>query len=460
MDNRTGQTDEIPDPYLQIPAPGQRHPRAAAVERVLQAALRAADPATAVRRHLSREGNWLRIDHLRLDLRRYRRVLLLGAGKAGQAMAAAVGELLADRIHGGAVIVKGKPPTPYLNTCPRVALLPGDHPVPAAQSVRSTHHLLRWAAQATADDLILFVLSGGGSALLTAPLVPLADLQTLTRALLACGARIDEINILRRQLDQVKGGGLAEIAAPATLVTLVLSDVVGSPPEAIASGPTVPNPTCAADALRVLERYRLQQAAPPSIHAILKAQADAPPKPETAFAHVHLCLVGDNVQAARAAVAQAQAEGFHAALLTTFLQGEAREAGRLLGAILRQMALHDEPLPRPACLVAGGETTVTLHGDGLGGRNQELALAAVPLLGDLPDAWLITLATDGEDGPTDAAGALVTGDTLAQADRRHLDVADHLARNDSYHFFAALDALLRTGPTGTNVNDLAFLFTL
>jgi len=442
-----------------LPRRLRRLPQAEAVLRILTAALQSADPARAVRRHLRRDGDQLRVDDRAFDLRQYRRVILIGAGKASLAMATAVAELLSDRLTGGAIIVKGDPPSPHLTACPQVALLPGDHPLPSARSVRSTTQVLSWVRNAGEDDLILFVLSGGGSALLTAPVagVSLPDLQALTEMLLVSGARIDEINLLRRQLDRVKGGGLAALAAPATLITLILSDVVGSPLEAIASGPTVPDPTTAADALALLERYALRERVSPAVLACLERQTSAKPTP--GYEHVINCLVGDNAQAAHAAVVQARKEGFHAALLTTFLQGEAREAGGFLGAVLRQMALSGDPLPRPACLVVGGETTVTLRGDGLGGRNQEVALAAAPLLDGLSAVLLVTLATDGEDGPTDAAGAAVDGSTLARARALGLSAETYLQRNDSYCFFTDLGDLIRTGPTGTNVNDLTFLFT-
>jgi glycerate 2-kinase len=314
-------------------------------------------------------------------------------------------------------------------------------------------------------DLALVLISGGGSALLTMPVagVALADMQELTRALLACGATINEINVLRKHLDRVKGGGLALAAGRARLAALVLSDVIGDPLDVIASGPTFPDPSSYADAWAVLERYAIVDRVPSAIIAHLRrGVAGAAPetlKPSDPRARqVQHLIIGSNRQAALAALAAAQAEGLATLLLTTSLQGEAREVGRVLSAIGQEVAATGQPAARPCCIIAGGETTVTLRGDGRGGRNQELALAALAGLAGLPDLVLVALATDGGDGPTDAAGAVVAGETLARAQALGIQPAEYLARNDAYHFFAMLDDLLRPGPTQTNVNDLAFLF--
>ncbi len=319
------------------------------------------------------------------------------------------------------------------------------------------------------DDLLICLISGGGSALLTDPLVPLEDMQTLTSALLACGARIDEINTLRRHLDRVKGGGIAK-ATKAYVLSLILSDVVGSPLEAIASGPTAPDPTTKDDALAVLEKYfeikrwpsrpkamSRSEEVPPSILQSLSSNPETPKPDDPIFSRVENVIVGDNDMAIQAALKQAEQEGFYAESLGSDWQGEARKVGLELAQKLR---VTTELQDRPFCLIAGGETTVTIQGDGTGGRNQELALAAVPELAGLDDTLLISLATDGEDGPTDAAGAVVSGETLGRAKSLGLNVAGHLSRNDAYPFFDHLGDLLKIGPTGTNVNDLVFLVQL
>lgn len=442
--------------------------RAGQVERVLAAALAAADPAEAVRRALKTDGDDLLLAGERLPLRRFRRVRVIGAGKASQAMTRGLLDVLGERIDGGAIITKhletGEQGLPA-RAQGSVRVLPGGHPVPSEDSAASTRALVDLLAGSREDDLIFCLISGGGSALMTLPYegISLEDMQALTRLMLASGADITEINTLRKHLDQVKGGGLARLAAPARLVTLILSDVIGSPLDVIASGPTVADSSTYEQALGILRKYGITEQAPRAIVEHLQrglrggiAETVKPGDP--ALARVTNHLVASNPLAAGAALAQAEREGFHTLLLTTYLQGEAAQVGAALAGILKQVDDDGRPLPRPCCIVAGGETTVTLRGSGLGGRNQELALGAAFLLTGLPDVALVALATDGEDGPTDAAGALVTGETIAQARAQGLDPLAYLQNNDSYHFFAAIDGLLTPGPTGTNVNDLTFLF--
>jgi glycerate 2-kinase len=462
------------------------NPQGAAISRILAAALDAVEPAAAVRRFLHREGDDLTIGEQRYDLARYERVLLVGMGKAGAPMARAAAEVLGERLSGGVVVVKEghsetttddrRPTTDEESICAHpltrspahpFMLIESGHPIPDERGVEGARRIASLLADTTERDLVIALISGGGSALLTlpAPGIALADLQALTRELLACGASINEINTLRKHLDQVKGGGLARMAQPAALATLILSDVVGNPLDVIASGPAVPDPTTFADAYAILERYGVVERIPPPIVAQLRsgmagAVAETPKQGDQLFARVQNLIIGSNILAADAALAAAQAEGFNTLLLTSYLQGEAREVGRALAAVAREIAATGRPLPRPACLVAGGETTVTLRGDGVGGRNQELALAAVADLAGLDNVLLVTLATDGGDGPTDAAGAVVTGASLGQAQRLGLDPAAHLARNDSYRFFAALGDLLQPGSTQTNVDDLTFVFAL
>jgi len=280
----------------------------------------------------------------------------------------------------------------------------------------------------------------------------------MTRALLSCGARIDEINTIRRHLDRVKGGGLAR-ATKAHVISLILSDVIGNPLEAIASGPTAPDPTTKADALAILKKYDIARRVSNSILQTLESGSLLPDSRQQAveLQNVQNIIIGDNGLAARAASQQAQLEGFHAEILANDLQGEARDVGVMLAGKLRA---EISKAPRPFCLIAGGETTVTINGEGKGGRNQELALAAVNELDGLKDVILIALATDGDDGPTDAAGAVVTGESAQRAASLGLDAADYLSRNDAYPYFEALGDLIKTGPTGTNVNDLVFLFAI
>jgi len=292
--------------------------------------------------------------------------------------------------------------------------------------------------------------------LVTAPYegISLEDMQTLTSLLLSCGARIDEINILSRQLDRIKGGGLVR-ATKAKVISLILSDVIGNLLEAIASGPTFPNPTTKEDAVAILRKYGIEKQIPVSIMTFLES-GSLLPNFQQQVVGLHN-IIGDNKLAAQAALEQAELEGVHSEILTNELQGEAREVGLLLAKKLRDEISKRQ---RPFCLISGGETTVTIRGNGKGGRNQELALAAVNELRDLENVMLISLATDGEDGPTDAAGAVVTGESARRAESLGLGAADYLYRNDAYSFFKQLDDLLKPGPTGTNVNDLVFLFKI
>ncbi len=441
-------------------------PHGAAVARILAAAIAAVEPGAAVRRFLRREGETLVAGDVAYDLSAFDRVWIIGAGKAGAPMAVATAEIVGERLTGGMVVVKeGHLTADHVAVLqPRVELLEAGHPLPDARGVAAGERIATLLTQLGERDLVLALISGGGSALLTrpAPGIRLDDLQRLTGVLLACGASINEINTLRRHLDTLKGGGLARLAAPATVITLVLSDVVGDPLDVIASGPTVADPTTFADALDVLERYNVLDQTPVAIRRRLESGvrgeiAETPKPGDPALARVGNLIIGSNRLAVEAALAAAHREGFNALILTTFLQGEARVVGRVLAAIAREIADNNRPISRPACVIAGGETTVTLRGDGRGGRNQELALAAVADLAAAPGALLVALATDGGDGPTDAAGAVVSATTYQRAGDLGLDVTAALARNDSYPFFDALGDLLRPGSTHTNVNDLALV---
>ncbi|ACL26233.1 Hydroxypyruvate reductase [Chloroflexus aggregans DSM 9485] len=433
-----------------------------AVAHVMAAALAAVEPARATAAALRRDGDRLLVGAREYDLTAYDHVWLVGAGKAGAAMAQAAVTVLRDRLSGGIIVVKDDgAPLPALVG---VDVVCAAHPTPDERSVHAGQQIATLLMQAGERDLVLALISGGGSALLNLPVadVSLADIQGLTHKLLACGASIGAINTLRKHLDQLKGGGFVRLAAPATVVALILSDVVGSPLDVIASGPTVADPTTFAEALALLDRYDLRADCPPAIIDYLSAGVRGE-RPETLkpddprLAVVQNVLIGSNTQAAEAALVAARAVGFNAMLLTTYLEGEARDVGQVLAAIAREIATYHRPLSRPALMIAGGETTVTIRGSGRGGRNQELALSAAIALEGLTDVAVVALATDGGDGPTDAAGAVATGDTVARARILGLDAVAHLRNNDAYPFFAALGDLLLPGPTGTNVNDLIFV---
>jgi glycerate 2-kinase len=439
---------------------GLERERMLKVRAVLSAALEAADPGHAVRAHVRRRGSLLEVGEAAYDLDQLRRVWVVGGGKAGAPMAASLEDVLGDRLTGGAVMV-GYGHRAHTRT---IHLTEAGHPLPDANGVAGTEYMLDLVRGLTAQDLVLCVVSGGASALMTRPVagVSLQDLRALTSLLLGCGASINEINALRKHLDRVKGGGLARRLAPARVVSLILSDVVGSPLDVIASGPTVPDGTTFADACAVLDRHglwgRLPAPVAEHLHRGLRGEVADTPKPgDDVFDRVQNHIVGSNAMAALAALDAARAQGLNPLLLSTFVEGEAREVGRFLAAVARELHHGGRPVPRPACVIAGGETTVTIRGSGKGGRNQELALAAALGIAGLPDITIACLATDGVDGPTDAAGALVDGTTTSRAKAIGLDPAAHLANNNAYPLFQALGDLLVTGPTDTNVNDLALL---
>jgi len=440
----------------------QAAPWGAAVCRVLAAAIEAVDPGEAIRRCLLRDGDLLLVGEQRYDLSRISRVRIAGMGKAGAPMSAAAAGILGSALTDGLVIVKDGHLGGQAQIGP-VRLLEAGHPAPDVRGLQATAALLDLLQDSRADDLVLTLISGGGSALFHLPVdgVELGDLTELTRLLLASGAEIQEINTLRKHLDRVKGGQLARYLAPARVASLILSDVVGDPLDAIASGPTVPDPTTYAQAAAILEKYRLVDHVPARIlrhlERGLRGELPETPKPgDPLFERTANQIIASNRQAARAAAGQAEREGLQPEILTTGMTGEARQEGLKFARRGRLLAGEE---PGPACLISGGETTVTLRGTGLGGRNQEFALAGVSELAGLDQAALVSLATDGGDGPTDAAGAVVSGESLARARRLGLDPDDFLARNDAYHFFGPLGDLLKPGPTQTNVNDLALFFT-
>jgi hydroxypyruvate reductase len=341
------------------------------------------------------------------------------------------------------------------------------HPVPDAAGVQATREIVELVEWADERDLVVCVISGGGSALLTLPAegISLEDMRHTTDALLRSGATINEINIVRKRLDAVKGGGLARMAAPARVITLILSDVVGNPLDAIASGPTVPDTSTWADAAEVLDRYALWAHVPAAVARRLRAGAvgDLPdtPKPgDPLFERTQTVVVGSNLLACEAVAEAAAASGLQTLVLSTYVEGEAREAGRVLAGVLREIDASGHPLRRPCVVIAGGETTVTVRGQGRGGRNQELALSAAFSLRGVKDVLLASIGTDGNDGPTDAAGAWVDGTTLERAAALGLEPQRFLADNNSYEFFDRLGDLIRTGPTNTNVNDLFLLFAV
>jgi glycerate-2-kinase len=432
------------------------------LEKLLVRGLEAVDARTAVDRAISRNGEELIIGRRLYDLRRYERVVVVGAGKATASMAQAVERRLGRWVHSGFVVVKHGHGLPMK----RIVVAEAGHPVPDRAGQRAAARLCAMAAELGRRDLLIVLLSGGASSLLPAPVagITLADKQRTTQALLRCGANIREINTVRKHLSRIKGGRLAELTE-ATVVTLIMSDVLGDDLSAIASGPTVPDPTTYQDAVAILKRYRIWQAVPRRVRQHLdrgcQGLASETPKPGSSlFRRVRHHIVGNNAAAATAVARAAREAGLRAFVHTLALTGEARDEGKRFGAMAKNIVLKGKPLQRPCCMVAGGETTVTVTGKGTGGRAQEFAAAAALEIAGLAKVWVVAIGTDGTDGPTDAAGAVVDGNTVARAQRLSVDLKSALKRHNTYPALKRLQQLIFTGPTGTNVNDLYLLLVL
>ena len=471
------------DTSVLTPDPATRRPILA----VLDAALDAVDPFAAVQTVLQRQGEILTVADpsaqepaaaLTYDLRRYRRIFVVAAGKAAAPMCSAVEALLQDRVTGGLAVTKyDHGQSSDQSAATRIRVVEAGHPLPDEAGVLAGQEVLALVEQANSDDLVIALLSGGGSALLVAPAgestansgqtlpaLTLTDMQGMTDALLACGATINEMNCLRKHTSAVKGGQLARSAAPATLLTLALSDVIGSPLDVIASGPTVPDESTWTDAWAIVEKYGLDDALPASVRNRLQAglAGDIPdtPKPhDPVFENSNTLVVADNHTAANAALAKATELGYNTILLSTYVEGEAAEVAKVLVGLGREVQDSGQPVPAPACLILGGETTVNLGDNpGKGGRNQELALAASLALQHLQGITVVSLATDGTDGPTDSAGGLADHGTVQRGELAGLSASHHLRRHDAYPYLRTTSDLLMTGPTRTNVNDLLFVF--
>jgi glycerate 2-kinase len=427
--------------------------------RLLRAGLAAADPRQAVRRIVTRTKTGVQVAGRRYNLRGAGKIVVVGAGKAADSMAVALEQLLGARLTGGLIAVKRG----YALPTRRIRVVTAGHPVPDRAGQRAASRMLVLVKGLTRDDLLIVLLSGGASSLLPlpAPGLTLADKQRTTQLLLKSGATIREINIVRKHLSAIKGGRLAA-ATQARVVTLILSDVIGDDPSTIGSGPTAPDRTTYADALTVLRRRHVWTRIPACVRRHLLAgtksvRAETPKPGSPVFTRVKNLLIGNNRATVESAAREARCAGFHSHIYTTALRGEAGKAARLFARLAKSIRAHGKPVRPPACLIAGGELTVTVRGTGRGGRAQEFALAAAMDIAGLPNVWIAGVGTDGTDGPTDAAGAVVDGGSLARAKESGLDAARFLRRNDAYAFFKQAGGHIVTGPTGTNVNDLYVL---
>lgn len=413
---------------------------------IFRAALDAADPMRAVLAHVKFDGRALTVARRRYAIAHFENIYVLGAGKASAAMARAMETLLDRRITAGAINV----PDGVTARLRRITPHASGHPVPDWRGVEGTRRILDLARAAGPHDLVICLISGGASALLPAPVegLTLAAKQEITRKLLESGASIHELNAVRKHLSQVKGGRLAQLVRPARMVALILSDVIGNDLDVIGSGPTIGDRSTVADARAVLSRYGVEFAGD---------LLEETPKPDDAAVRaVQNVIVGSNLQAVAAAARKARDLGYRTLVLSTTVEGETREIAAMHAAIAREVISSGQPVKRPACILSGGETTVTVRGSGMGGRNQEFVLAAAIALNGAP-VTIFSAGTDGIDGPTDAAGALADATTLARARERGLDPRRYLDNNDSYRFFEPLNGLVKTGPTGTNVMDIRAL---
>ncbi len=441
----------------------QDNPRRNALVSIYQAALRAVEPGRAVAGFLSRTGEVLCAGGREYPLAGFRKVFLAGAGKAGIPMAGAIETILADRLEQGLIVVKHRQAEQRLS---HTRVLEAGHPEPDEAGVEAASELIDFLrSNLTREDLLLLVISGGGSALLPSPVPQISfhDKKLATRVLLRSGATIQEMNAIRKHLSRLKGGRLLDHTRGCRVIAMMLSDVVGDDLASIASGPTSPDPTTFGDCLEVIRNYGIAEELPRTVIEYLRAGEagnqgieETPKAGDPRFELVQNAIVASNILALRAAADRAEQEGFEPLILSSSVYGNTADLARFLVAVCREVLRTGNPISPPCCLICGGETTVRVEGDGKGGRNQEWALWCAKEIADWGETPVLmaSLGSDGNDGPTDAAGAIATPQTVRRARRLGLSVKDHLRRNDSYHFFQPLGDLILTGPTHTNVMDL------
>ncbi|MEX1297366.1 MAG: glycerate kinase [Desulfotignum sp.] len=427
---------------------------------IFEAGIRAVAPEACVSRHFHMSRTRLCVGEIDLDLDRIRHIYVIGAGKASAAMASQMEALLGSRIHDGVVVTKYGHGMPLAHC----RVMEAGHPLPDAAGMTGAAALLEMVSRAGPEDLVFCLISGGASALTPSPAggITLTDKQETTRQLLGCGATIHEINTVRKHLSRIKGGQLCAAANRARVVSLILSDVIGDDLDIIGSGMTAPDTGYFRDCQVILERHQVWDKVPEPVQNRILAGMDGripdTPKPgDPVFSRVFNLVVGSLSDALSAAETKARHLGFTPVILSSMIQGEARDAAKVLCAIAREVRQSGRPAKPPVCLLCGGETTVTLRGTGKGGRNMELALAGALSLAGTKGILLLSAGTDGTDGPTDAAGAFAHEYTVSRAQNLGLSAENHLAENNAYPFFLALDDLLITGPTRTNVMDMQIL---
>jgi glycerate-2-kinase len=431
---------------------------------IFETALKAVDPELAIYNTLRLENNVLQFKGGFIDLEEVNQIFLIGGGKAGGLMSKAVETLLGNRISSGIVnVLEGTQKSTSLSY---IHLNGASHPVPSQEGVKGVQKMLDQTSNLNEDDLVITLISGGGSALMPLPAegITLNDLQTITDKLLRAGVMINEFNAVRKHISGFKGGQLAKHCSPARVLSLILSDVIDDPIDTIASGPTAPDVSTFKDALEILEKYDLFKKAPEQVKRRIKAGvngdlSETPKEDDPIFNRVHNVIIANNSIAAHAAEKKAMEMGYNSKVLTTSIEGEARKVGADLSKIAKGILNNNQPIDKPAAIIIGGETTVTVKGSGRGGRNQELAIGASLNL-NCKSCLIATLGTDGIDGPTEAAGAIVDGASIKRAKKKGLDPVRYLDNNDSNTFFKLMGDAIITGPTGTNVNDLALILVV
>ncbi|MBT3175298.1 MAG: glycerate kinase [Desulfobacula sp.] len=424
---------------------------------IFQSGLLSADPAIAIQRHLKLCNNILTIGDLSFDLANFEEILVIGAGKASAAMAKELENIMGSKISRGIINVKYDH-TANLNN---IELIEAGHPIPDENGQAGAKKIFDVAKNAHEKTLIFCLISGGGSALSPLPCegISLAEKQETTKILLSCGARIHEINTIRKHLSLIKGGGLAKAAFPATIISLILSDVVGDDLDIIASGLTVPDTGTFKECKDIIESYNIAKKLPKNvldhINIGCAGKVCETPKPfDPYFKRVHNIIIGNNFNTLVKAKAKAQSLGYNTIILSSLIEGETREIAKMHSAIAKEILKTGNPVPLPGCIISGGETIVTMNNHGLGGRNQEFVLASAIEIQGEKNISALSLGTDGTDGPTDAAGAMADGNTLKRAQDLGVSAKKFLREHDSYHFFKILDDLIITGPTHTNVMDM------
>jgi hydroxypyruvate reductase len=428
-------------------------------------ALSAVNPSIILKDRIRIEKDYLRIkidENLEktFNLNTFHKILVVGTGKASNSMALAIEEIFGNRITKGLITTKYG----HLLPLKKTEIIEAGHPLPDQNGYEGAKKIQNLLKESGPNDLVIFLLSGGGSALLPFPAegIGLKEKQEVTQLLLDCGADIKEINTIRKHISKMKGGWLAQWAYPSTVIGFILSDVVGDQLDAIGSGPTVPDPSTFEEAWEILKKYDLLNEISPSIQKYLQlgieGKREETPKPgDAVFEKVYNSLIGSNILALRVAEKEASSLGFNTLILSSSIEGETREAARFHSAIAKEVISSGNPIPKPACILSGGETTVTIKGNGLGGRNQEFALAGAIEINGIEKVVLLSGGTDGTDGPTDATGAVADHTTVPRAKSMGLDPKAHLENNDAYPFFQKLGDLLITGPTHTNVMDVRIL---